>query len=147
VSHADPDALKTDAPPSAVWDIMRNWVKLHPVKETKPRSPAETLLAKEPTMTANFEVHAAANPKSRAKGVTRYPGNPPNWGPKSRARKRAATDTDADADADADADGTSTKQKRARAEERDSGSGEATEAVATTAAAAAVAVAAVSKVE
>ncbi len=31
-SHRDPDAIKTDAPPEFIWDIMRCWVKMHPIK-------------------------------------------------------------------------------------------------------------------
>lgn len=29
--HKEPRAIKTDAPPEVVWDIMRCWVKKHPV--------------------------------------------------------------------------------------------------------------------
>ncbi|XP_066371264.1 uncharacterized protein [Miscanthus floridulus] len=31
-SYVDPLALKTDAPMSVIWDIMRCWIKLRPVK-------------------------------------------------------------------------------------------------------------------
>ncbi len=31
-SHACPLAIKTDAPPGVVWDVMRCWVKEHPIK-------------------------------------------------------------------------------------------------------------------
>lgn len=30
-SHANPLAVKTDAPPEVLWDIVRCWVKEHPV--------------------------------------------------------------------------------------------------------------------
>jgi hypothetical protein len=33
-SHANPQAIKTDAPPSVIWDIMRCWIKDHPVKQS-----------------------------------------------------------------------------------------------------------------
>ena len=33
-THANPLGIKTDAPWSVVWDIMRCWVKEHPVKKS-----------------------------------------------------------------------------------------------------------------
>ncbi len=37
-THANPLGIKTDAPWSVVWDIMRCWVKDHPVKKPTPGS-------------------------------------------------------------------------------------------------------------
>eukprot|EP00978_Attheya_sp_CCMP212_P013364 scaffold33622_cov51-Attheya_sp.AAC.5 len=37
VYHKEAQAIKTDAPSRIVWDILRAWVKLHPVKPTKPK--------------------------------------------------------------------------------------------------------------
>ena len=34
-SHANPLAVKTDAPCSVIWDILRCWVKLHPISMNK----------------------------------------------------------------------------------------------------------------
>jgi len=48
-SHTSPLALKTDAPMEVLWDIMRAWVKDHPVKPPKEGSPAFQILAKEST--------------------------------------------------------------------------------------------------
>jgi hypothetical protein len=115
-SHADKDALKTDAPSSAVWDMMRAWVKLHPVKNLPADSPATRLLAIEPKVAYSFEVHPEANPKSRAAGINRFQQNPlPNWGPKARAKRRKPTDdaTDATAtlEAASEADSASKKLK------------------------------------
>lgn len=49
-SHACPGSLKTTAPRAAVHDILRSWIKLHPVNMAKlaEGAPARRLLAKEP---------------------------------------------------------------------------------------------------
>lgn len=48
-SHASAGSMKTNAPRSVVHDIMRMWIRDHPVemKNIKPTSPAMRLLAKE----------------------------------------------------------------------------------------------------
>lgn len=47
-SHCTPTVFKTDAPSSVVWDIMRCWVKLHPVKAHKDGSVPANILSKAP---------------------------------------------------------------------------------------------------
>eukprot|EP00123_Amoebidium_parasiticum_P015566 comp23035_c2_seq2/m.36836 comp23035_c2_seq2/g.36836 ORF comp23035_c2_seq2/g.36836 comp23035_c2_seq2/m.36836 type:complete len:553 (-) comp23035_c2_seq2:78-1736(-) len=92
-SHCAPNSIKTSMPPNALWDMMRCWVKLHPVtmKNIKPNSPAAVLLAKEPTLQFDFTELPGAQPKSRAMHLKRSPDNPqPNWGPRARAKKRKA---------------------------------------------------------
>ncbi|NXM41970.1 TRM1 dimethyltransferase, partial [Gymnorhina tibicen] len=89
LSHACRNAVKTDAPPAALWDIMRCWAKLHPVKRERllDSSPAARILAVEPTLQASFELHEDANPSSRRRGLKRFPENPEAfWGPKARAK-------------------------------------------------------------
>lgn len=89
LSHACRNAVKTDAPPAALWDIMRCWAKLHPVKlERLPdSSPAARILSVEPTLQASFALHEDANPSSRKRGLKRFPENPEAfWGPKARAK-------------------------------------------------------------
>jgi tRNA (guanine26-N2/guanine27-N2)-dimethyltransferase len=74
-----------------VHDIIRAWIKDHPVslKKVSENSPTRTLLAKEGEFTADFTQHprsvtAAANVK-----LVRYQQNPlPNWGPGMRPQKR-----------------------------------------------------------
>lgn len=34
-THANPLGIKTDAPSSVVWDVIRCWVAEHPVKPPK----------------------------------------------------------------------------------------------------------------
>ncbi|XP_051897844.1 tRNA (guanine(26)-N(2))-dimethyltransferase [Pristis pectinata] len=89
LSHACKNAVKTDAPHSVIWDIMRSWAKIHPVKREKlsESSPAFRILSKEPVLQACFDIREDANPKSRKKGLKRFQENPEaNWGPKARAR-------------------------------------------------------------
>ncbi|XP_053320913.1 tRNA (guanine(26)-N(2))-dimethyltransferase isoform X2 [Spea bombifrons] len=89
LSHACKNAVKTDAPPSVVWDIMRCWEKQNPVKREKlsATSPAFHILSKEPSVQACFDVRDDANPKSRKMGLKRFQENPEaNWGPKARAK-------------------------------------------------------------
>ncbi|PSC68820.1 putative tRNA (guanine(26)-N(2))-dimethyltransferase 2 isoform B [Micractinium conductrix] len=84
-SHANPLGVKTDAPWSVVWDIMRCWVQQHPVKKPAPGSAAESILAKEPELKADLSRAAQAVSKARQKGVARFLPNPEaNWGPKPR---------------------------------------------------------------
>eukprot|EP00731_Ephydatia_muelleri_P028955 Em0020g599a len=91
LSHTNANAVKTDAPHGVVWDIMRNWVKQHPVKNVKPDSPAAVILSKEPQFETSFNVRSDANPTSRALKLSRFPQNPEaNWGPKPRAKRQIA---------------------------------------------------------
>lgn len=89
LSHACQNAIKTDAPPSVIWDIMRCWEKQNPVKRERlsETSPAHHILSTEPSIQANFGVREDANPKSRKMGLKRFQENPEaNWGPKARAK-------------------------------------------------------------
>lgn len=89
LSHACKNAVKTDAPPAVLWDIMRCWTKLHPVKRERlaESSPAARILAVEPTLQASFALRDDANPSSRKRGLKRFPENPEAfWGPKARAK-------------------------------------------------------------
>ncbi|CAH6813381.1 Trmt1 [Phodopus roborovskii] len=89
LSHACKNAVKTDAPPLALWDIMRCWEKECPVKRERlsESSPASRILAVEPRLKANFNIREDANPSSRQQGLKRFQANPEaNWGPRPRAR-------------------------------------------------------------
>ncbi|XP_028977844.1 tRNA (guanine(26)-N(2))-dimethyltransferase isoform X2 [Esox lucius] len=90
LSHACKNALKTDAPPRILWDIMRCWEKSNPVKRERQSesSPAHRILNTEPILQACFDVREDANPQSRRRHLTRFQENPePNWGPKARAKE------------------------------------------------------------
>nr|XP_057921282.1 tRNA (guanine(26)-N(2))-dimethyltransferase isoform X2 [Doryrhamphus excisus]XP_057921283.1 tRNA (guanine(26)-N(2))-dimethyltransferase isoform X2 [Doryrhamphus excisus] len=89
LSHACKNAIKTDAPPTAIWDIMRCWEKTNPVKREKlsEMSPAFKILSTEPSFEACFTVRDDANPQSRQRHLTRFQENPQAfWGPKARAK-------------------------------------------------------------
>nr|GAT58654.1 predicted protein [Mycena chlorophos] len=86
-SHASAGSIKTSATRNEVLDIFRNWVKLHPVKNTaSPTSPGQRLLAKEPKTDANFERHPDVS--LHTVKIVRYQEPPPNWGPKAKAGTR-----------------------------------------------------------
>ncbi|CAM9749899.1 unnamed protein product [Ectocarpus sp. 12 AP-2014] len=92
--HKEPQAVKTDAPDDVVWDVMRCWVKKHPVSDKrKTSSPGQAILAKDPNHQADFTVPSGL---WQRKTATRYQQNPePYWGPKSRAtgNKRGAEES------------------------------------------------------
>ncbi|XP_061534417.1 tRNA (guanine(26)-N(2))-dimethyltransferase [Phycodurus eques] len=89
LSHACKNAIKTDAPPAAIWDIMRCWEKSNPVKREKlsEMTPAFKILSTESSFEACFTVRDDANPQSRQRHLTRFQENPQAfWGPKARAK-------------------------------------------------------------
>ncbi|KAM6940499.1 tRNA (guanine(26)-N(2))-dimethyltransferase [Xenentodon cancila] len=97
LSHACKNAIKTDAPPATIWDIMRCWEKANPVKREKlsPTSPAFKILSTEPSLAACFTVREDANPQSRKRHLTRFQENPQAfWGPKARAKASGGIVTD-----------------------------------------------------
>jgi tRNA (guanine26-N2/guanine27-N2)-dimethyltransferase len=84
-THANPLGLKTDAPPGVMWDILRCWVRDHPVKKPGEDTPGNRILGKQPQLEANFARARAAFSKAKEDGVVRFPGNPEAyWGPKMR---------------------------------------------------------------
>jgi tRNA (guanine26-N2/guanine27-N2)-dimethyltransferase len=89
LSHANRMSVKTDAPAGFVWDVMRHWVKLHPVRQNRLQGVAAMILSQEPTSEVSMELRADANPESRGKGLSRFQENPqPFWGPGMRARSK-----------------------------------------------------------
>ncbi|XP_020240144.1 probable tRNA (guanine(26)-N(2))-dimethyltransferase 2 isoform X2 [Cajanus cajan] len=88
-SHVNPLGLKSDAPMEVIWDIMRCWVKNHPVKPQPADQPGSIILAKEPVLQANFARAVASLSKAQAKKVARFLPNPErHWGPKLRAGRQ-----------------------------------------------------------
>ncbi|KAI5080955.1 hypothetical protein GOP47_0004138 [Adiantum capillus-veneris] len=85
-SHVTPLALKTDAPMHVIWDILRCWVKLHPIKKQPDSTTGSIILCKEPTLQADFSRVKKARGEPRKR---RFMPNPEeNWGPKSRAGRK-----------------------------------------------------------
>ncbi|GAQ82087.1 tRNA methyltransferase [Klebsormidium nitens] len=88
-SHANPLGIKTDAPMEVLWDIMRCWVKDHPVKPQKDETPGQKILAQQPQIQANFARSNAAQSKAQATRVPRFLPNPEqHWGPKPKAGRK-----------------------------------------------------------
>ncbi|KIM28758.1 hypothetical protein M408DRAFT_329214 [Serendipita vermifera MAFF 305830] len=93
-SHALGGSLKTTAPRSFVFDIMREWVKTHPVKmeNVSVGQIARTLLEKPQKAAVSFDKHPNTMSKSSEVKLVRYQTNPtPNWGPKPRAKRKRET--------------------------------------------------------
>ncbi|KAJ6823668.1 putative tRNA (guanine(26)-N(2))-dimethyltransferase 2 isoform X1 [Iris pallida] len=87
--HVDPLGLKTDAPMDVIWDIMRCWVKNHPVKVQPPDQSGPAILSREPTLQANFARAGASLSNAQVKKVPRFLPNPErHWGPKVRAGRK-----------------------------------------------------------
>ncbi|KAF3329183.1 putative tRNA (guanine(26)-N(2))-dimethyltransferase 2 [Carex littledalei] len=88
-SHVNPLGLKSDAPMEVIWDIMRCWVKNHPIKPQPLDHPGSVILSKEPKLQANFARAVASLSKAQVKKVKRFLPNPEkNWGPKVRAGRQ-----------------------------------------------------------
>ncbi|KAK4745098.1 hypothetical protein SAY87_011410 [Trapa incisa] len=88
-THVNPLGMKTDAPMDVIWDIMRCWVKNHPVKAQPPEQPGSVILSKEPILQANFARAVASLSKAQVKKVARFLPNPErHWGPKLRAGRQ-----------------------------------------------------------
>lgn len=89
LSHCAKNSHKTDAPAEFIWDVMRAWIKDHPLKESRLQegSVVKAIIAREPKHNISFEIHPDANPPSRKQGMLRWQINPePCWGPRPRAR-------------------------------------------------------------
>lgn len=97
-THCKPNCFKTTATPEQIWDIIRDWVKLNPIKSIKANSVANILRSKVGIqelkddnchIESNFEKHPQSTMFSKSSGVIRFQENPTKyWGPKSKAKKR-----------------------------------------------------------
>lgn len=116
-THIEPDAIKTDAPSSVIWDIVRCWVKAHPVsdrRKSNTTSPGSKILAIEPSIQADFTVVPEAADRTRAY----FPNPEENWGPKSRAKSRKRNTTEAsEAHSNVDSECDQKRQKTSSAEQ------------------------------
>jgi hypothetical protein len=109
ISHTAATAIKTDAPASFLWDVLRGWNKLHPVRPPPPGSVAAAILEKEPAFEADFTEREDAKvtylallfslvacarhsrpliinvcTQTEKSKKPRFVHNPPNWGPGTR---------------------------------------------------------------
>lgn len=87
-SHAAKNSIKTTAPPSLMWDIIRSWAQQNPVKTSRAESDPVTkyLLSQPIKHEIDFSQRSDANPVSRKEHFLRFQDNPtPYWGPGSKA--------------------------------------------------------------
>lgn len=95
-SHTDPNAIKTDAPNRALWDMLRCHAATQP-KRTKglsETSPAHAILAIPPLVEADFRPTKEASKLLEKKDsdgnkLGRFMPNPDEWGPGSRSTSHA----------------------------------------------------------
>ncbi|ORY32579.1 N2,N2-dimethylguanosine tRNA methyltransferase-domain-containing protein [Naematelia encephala] len=88
-SHASQGSIKTDAPYSFVLDIVRQWIKDHPVRMDRisDGSPVKKLMEKPMSHEVDFTPNEKTKSFDRAEKVVFYQNNPlPNWGPGTRAK-------------------------------------------------------------
>jgi tRNA (guanine26-N2/guanine27-N2)-dimethyltransferase len=101
-SHAQKSSIKTDAPPSFLWDVMKKWNQDHPVEKAGGKKPnkednkkyQEQLLSQPIKHTdISFELRKDAQPNSKLKEFLRYQVNPErDWGPKPRPDNKKSKD-------------------------------------------------------
>ncbi|CAB0036326.1 unnamed protein product [Trichogramma brassicae] len=87
-SHANKYSIKTNAPNTVIWDIIRAWEKDNPVKREKfvKNSPGLAILETETKINVSFEKHPNAVPQSQQKKMTRFQLNPSAyWGPGTKS--------------------------------------------------------------
>lgn len=73
-----------------MWDVVRTWVKTHPVSEKRLQDSvaARIILEKEPTAEIVFDRNYNIVPKS-LQGLVRYQQNPaPYWGPGTKGNSK-----------------------------------------------------------
>lgn len=88
-SHCKPSSLKTDAPQSVMWEVMKQWIEAKPITEgsLKETSAGSQILKKprDPKLEIKLDESLGKDP-SKESGVLRYQINPTaNWGPMGRA--------------------------------------------------------------
>eukprot|EP01032_Pedospumella_encystans_P018788 gene18788-21381_t len=97
--HHDPTAVKTNAPDTLIWDIMRAYCHLSernaPPKKLSPT--AQKIRAVPSVFRPDFTIKEKSTTVLSGRKVARYLKNEPNWGPRPRARP-AGTLNDAEED-------------------------------------------------
>ena len=92
---SNPDSIKTNAPASVVWDVMRAWAKENPPSKKRDDgqdTAGKRILSKASKTAVDFKTHQfmikglRKTATSMSKTICRHQMNPTkNWGPKSRA--------------------------------------------------------------
>uniref|UniRef100_A0A1I8G2D3 tRNA (guanine(26)-N(2))-dimethyltransferase n=1 Tax=Macrostomum lignano TaxID=282301 RepID=A0A1I8G2D3_9PLAT len=102
ISHCEGNAIKTDAPASFLWDMVRAHYRQSGEQMSERHlgegSLPKALLVDHPAAAGDgaasidFSLHLHAEPPSKADGLLRFHKPPPNWGPKPRAKRKANGD-------------------------------------------------------
>lgn len=88
ITHCDPLGIKTTAPLSVLWDIMKEWIKTHPVKEKSNYKASHSILSIPMIHNINIQdENPQSISRSKSKGLLRFQVNPDNWGPLPRAKR------------------------------------------------------------
>jgi len=89
-SHSHSSAIKTDAPPQVVWDVVRCALQADPPKNGQKKGTAgERLMLRKPAFAHDFTYVPGTDMSSSATGVAKFLPNPEeHWGPKAKAGKR-----------------------------------------------------------
>ncbi|KAJ6262913.1 hypothetical protein Dda_1471 [Drechslerella dactyloides] len=122
-SHCRAGSIKTDAPWSAIWRIMRAWVKTHPVKPGSVTStmPGHRILHGHDEENVDDIVfdEALGRDRDKAKGEVNYQLNPnAYWGPMAKASKRGLTAEELSRVGNAEKDRRRKEEKERRMRER-----------------------------
>lgn len=91
LTHVAPTLFKTNAPMSAVWDVMRSLALIQKPKPQPEGTPAAVILARPPAVVADFTIRRdATDLRTNRPTLVQNPGY---WGPKRRAHnaKRSTT--------------------------------------------------------
>lgn len=104
-SHCNKNSVKTNAPNEVIWDILREWSKVKPIKEKwlTPEHKVYHILnnrkdeeqgeeQKKPKY--DFTVRPDSMPQSKKSKMLRFQEPPPFWGPKARPKKRTCSTED-----------------------------------------------------
>jgi tRNA (guanine26-N2/guanine27-N2)-dimethyltransferase len=89
-SHCKPNSIKTNAPHSVMWEVMRHWLEQKPQKEgtLKEGSPGYKIMQKpkDENLKVVFDKERGED-TDKLSGIVRYQVNPTaNWGPMERAK-------------------------------------------------------------
>lgn len=92
-SHCQAGSIKTDAPWSVIWEMMREWVRQKsPIKDLKENTPGRKIMADETKSLKVVFDEGLGKDKERPGGkrLVRYQQNPrENWGPMTKAKGSA----------------------------------------------------------
>ncbi|KAI6659102.1 tRNA (guanine(26)-N(2))-dimethyltransferase isoform X2 [Oopsacas minuta] len=88
-SHTDKSSLKTNMPSDIMWDFMKCYARSDEAISKIPseQSPGHKIVSTPIKFVADFTLREGVLPMSKVDNMKRFPENPPNWGPQSRAKK------------------------------------------------------------